>query len=145
MAKKQTQNEEVQKAKAEEKQPVDQIQLKEEGRLPSYLERALEKRPVGGDNGVVYAGDYGWVCEYPDGTKELLEELTGLAGMLKRYGRDKFGKPFAPGAVISTNLTVEVLNMLSDEDIKILAEPLGITEGTRAELIQQLTEKLQIK
>lgn len=125
--------------------PVDIIQAKEEGVLPSYLQRAVDNMPVGGDGGVVYAGGYGWVCEYRDGTKELLEELPGLAATLKRYGRDKFGKPFEQGAVISTDITVETLNLLGVDDLKLLAAPLGITEEDRIQLIAQLIEKLQIK
>lgn len=125
--------------------PVDDIQAKEEGVLPSYLQRAVDNIPVGGDGGVVYAGGYGWVCEYQDGTKELLQELPGLAATLKRYGRDKYGKPFEQGAVISTDITVETLNLLGIDDLKLLATPLGITEEDRLQLISQMIEKLGIK
>lgn len=125
--------------------PVDDIQAKEEGVLPTYLQRAVDNMPTGGDGGVVYAGGYGWVCEYQDGTKELLQELPGLASTLKRYGRDKYGKPFEQGAVISTDITVDTLNLLGVDDLKLLAAPLGITEEDRIQLIAQLIEKLQIK
>lgn len=131
--------------KVETTTPVDDIQAKEEGILPSYLQRAVDNIPVGGDGGVVYAGGYGWVCEYQDGTKELLQELPGLASTLKRYGRDKYGKPFEQGAVISTDITVETLNLLGVGDLQLLATPLGITEEDRITLIAQLIEKLQIK
>lgn len=114
--------------------------------IPSYLQRIINNKPQGGDGGIVYAGDYGWVCEYQrDGSKEILEEFTGLAQAFTNHGLDKFGQPLQPGAVISTNITVKVLNMLALEDIKLLATPLGITEGSREELISQLIEKLQIK
>ncbi|AHZ60229.1 hypothetical protein HQ81_0180 [Dickeya phage phiDP23.1] len=136
---------EIKKVETPAPAPVDVIQAKEEGVLPSYLQRAVDNMPVGGDNGVVYAGGYGWVCEYQDGTKELLQELPGLAGTLKRYGRDKYGKPFEKGAVISTNITVETLNLLGVDDLKLLAAPLGITVEDRITLIAQLIEKLQIK
>lgn len=136
---------EVKKVESKPSTPVDVIQAKEEGVLPSYLQRAVDNMPTGGDGGVVYAGGYGWVCEYQDGTKELLEELPGLSTTLKRYGRDKFGKPFEQGAVISTDITVETLNLLGVDDLKLLAGPLGITEEDRIQLIAQLIEKLQIK
>lgn len=125
--------------------PVDVIQAKEEGVLPSYLQRTVDNMPVGGDGGSVYAGGYGWVCEYQDGTKELLQELPGLENTLKRYGRDKYGKPFEQGAVISTDITVETLNLLGVDDLQLLAAPLGITVEDRITLIAQLIEKLQIK
>lgn len=131
--------------KSETPTPVDDIQAKEEGVLPSYLQRAVDNIPVGGDGGVVYAGGYGWVCEYQDGTKELLQELPGLAATLKRYGRDKYGKPFEQGAVISTDITVETLNLLGVDDLKLLAAPLGITEEDRLQLIAKMIEKLGIK
>ena len=136
---------EVKKVEIKTETPVDDIQAKEEGVLPTYLQRAIDNIPPGGDGGVVYAGGYGWVCEYPDGTKELLQELPGLAATLKRYGRDKFGKPFETGAVIETNITVETLNLLGEDDLKLLAAPLGITEEDRIQLIAKLIEKLQIK
>ena len=85
------------------------------------------------------------MCEYQNGTKELLQELPGLASTLKRYGRDKFGKPFEAGAVIETNITVETLNLLAEDDLKLLAAPLGITAEDRITLIAELIEKLQIK
>lgn len=125
--------------------PVDVIQAAEEGRLPSYLQRTLDNMPQGGDGGVVYANGYGWVCEYQDGTKELLMELTGLASTLHRYGRDKYGKPFKVGDVVSTNLTVETLNLLELEDLKLLASPLGITDEDRNTIISKMTDKLHIK
>ena len=125
--------------------PVDVIQAAEEGRLPSYLQRVLDNVPKGGDDAIVYAGGYGWVGEYPNGAKELLEELPGLESTLKRYGRDKFGKPFEVGAVISTNLTVETLNLLGVDDLKLLAAPLGITEEDRITIIAKMIEKLNIK
>lgn len=131
--------------KVETPTPVDDIQAKEEGVLPSYLQRAVDNIPVGGDGGVVYAGGYGWVCEYQDGTKELLQELPGLAATLKRYGRDKYGKPFEQGAVISTDITIETLNLLGVDDLKLLAAPLGITEEDRLQLIAKMIEKLGIK
>lgn len=131
--------------KVETPTPVDDIQAKEEGVLPSYLQRAVDNMPVGGDGGVVYAGGYGWVCEYQDGTKELLQELPGLAATLKRYGRDKYGKPFEQGAVITTDITVETLNLLGVDDLQLLAAPLGIVEEDRLQLISQMIEKLGIK
>lgn len=136
---------EVKKVEIKTEAPVDVIQAKEEGTLPTYLQRAIDNIPPGGDGGVVYAGGYGWVCEYQNGTKELLQELPGLAGTLKRYGRDKYGKPFEKGAVISTNITVDTLNLLGLDDLKLLAEPLGIIVEDRITLIAQLIEKLQIK
>ncbi|ELN9277020.1 hypothetical protein [Salmonella phage FrontPhageNews] len=131
--------------KIENTQTSQEITAQEENKLPSYLQRVVDNIPQGGDGGVVYAGDYGWVCEYKDGTKELLEELTGLAGTLRRYGLDKFGKPMKPGTVVSTDITVEVLLLLDINDLKTLAEPLGIVSTDRNEIIAQLTEKLQIK
>lgn len=136
---------EVKKVETKPETPVDVIQAKEEGVLPSYLQRAVDNIPVGGDGGVVYAGGYGWVCEYQDGSKELLQELPGLAATLKRYGRDKYGKPFEQGAVISTDITVETLNLLGVDDLKLLAAPLGITAEDRITIIGELIEKLQIK
>lgn len=141
MAKKQ----EVKKVEIKTEAPVDVIQAKEEGTLPTYLQRAIDNIPPGGDGGVVYAGGYGWVCEYQNGTKELLQELPGLAATLKRYGRNKFGKPFETGAVIETNITAETLNLLGEDDLKLLAAPLGITAEDRITLIAELIEKLQIK
>lgn len=137
---------EVKKVETTEvEKPVDAIQAVEEGVLPSYLQRVLDNRPVGGDGGVVYAGGYGWVCEYADGTKELLSELPGLETTLKRYGRDKYGKPFEVGAVLSTDITVDVLNLLGLDDLKLIAEPLGIESDERLEIIAKLIDKLQIK
>ena len=49
------------------------------------------------------------------------------------------------GAVIETNITVETLNLLGEDDLKLLAAPLGITEEDRIQLIAKLIEKLQIK
>ena len=136
---------ETKKVETPTEAPVDVIQAKEDGVLPTYLQRAVDNMPTGGDGGVVYAGGYGWVCEYQDGTKELLQELPGLASTLKRYGRDKFGKPFEQGAVISTDITAEALNLLGIDDLQLLAAPLGITEEDRIQLIAQLIEKLNIK
>ncbi|ANM47174.1 hypothetical protein FDI76_gp065 [Serratia phage vB_Sru_IME250] len=124
---------------------VDPITAKEEQQLPSYLQRVLDNVPDGGDDAVVYAGDYGWVCEHKNGDKELLEELTGLAGTLKRYGRDKFGRPIEPGTVVSTNITVDMLKLLDINDLTTLGEPLGIDEPDRDTIIAKLIEKLQIK
>lgn len=124
---------------------VDPITAKEEQQLPSYLQRVLDNVPDGGDDAVVYAGDYGWVCEHKNGDKELLEELTGLAGTLKRYGRDKFGCPIEPGTVVSTNITVDMLKLLDINDLTTLGEPLGIDEPDRDTIIAKLIEKLQIK
>lgn len=124
---------------------VDPITAKEEQQLPSYLQRVLDNVPDGGDDAVVYAGDYGWVCEHKNGDKELLEELTGLAGTLKRYGRDKFGRPIEPGTVVGTNITVDMLKLLDINDLTTLGEPLGIDEPDRDTIIAKLIEKLQIK
>ncbi len=124
---------------------VDPITAKEEQQLPSYLQRVLDNVPDGGDDAVVYAGDYGWVCEHKNGDKELLEELTGLAGTLKRYGRDKFGRPIEPGTVVNTNITVDMLKLLDINDLTTLGEPLGIDEPDRDTIIAKLIEKLQIK
>ncbi|WPJ72101.1 hypothetical protein DEEACLCL_00084 [Salmonella phage CRW-SP2] len=124
-------------------EPVIEV-AKDERILPSYLRRIIDNKPVGGDDGSVYAGDYGWVCEYPDGTKELLEEYTGLAAALRNYGLNKYGQPIPAGTVVHTNITVETLNLLSTEDLGVLGAPLGI-EGDRETLIAGLIEKLQIK
>ncbi len=124
---------------------VDPITAVEEQKIPSYLQRVLDNIPNVGDGATVYAGDYGWVCEHKNGDKELLEELTGLASTLKRYGRDKFGRPIEPGTVISTDITVETLNLLDINDLSVLGEPLGIVETDREKLIAKLIEKLQIK
>lgn len=113
--------------------------------IPPYLRRVIDNKPEGGDNGVVYAGGYGWVCEYPDGQKELLEELPGLLSAFENHHLDKFGQPLVPGAIIRTNLTVAIVKMLSLEDLKLLAAPLGITEGDQKQLVVQLIEKLQLK
>lgn len=113
--------------------------------IPSYLRRAIESKPTGGDGAVVYAGDYGWYAKYPDGTVELLVELIGLAGTLLRYGLDKSGEPIEAGDIISTNLTVETLNLLALEDLLLLAGPLGIKATERDQVISELTEKLKIK
>ena len=110
--------------------------------MPAYLQRIIDNIPQGGDNSVVYAGGYGWVCEYQNGNKELLEELPGLLNTLKAHGRDKFGRPFQPGDVLSTDITVSILNMMSEVDLQLLASTLGI-EGDQ--VIPQLIEKLQIK
>lgn len=134
-------------AKQPAKQKVDPvIEVAEDPKaLPSYLRRIIDNKPQGGDGGIVYAGDYGWVCEYPsDGNKELLQEYTGLAAAFRNNGLDKFGNPIPPGTVVSTNITIETLNLLSTEDLGILSAPLGI-EGERAELISKLIEKLQLK
>lgn len=124
---------------------VDPITAVEEQKLPSYLQRVLDNIPEGGDDAIVYAGDYGWVCEHKNGDKELLEELTGLAGTLKRYGRDKFGRPIEPGTVINTNITIDALKLLDINDLTTLGEPLGIDESDRDAIIAKLIEKLQIK
>ena len=50
-----------------------------------------------------------------------------------------------PGTVVSTDITVEVLLLLDINDLKTLAEPLGIDATDRNEIISQLAEKLQIK
>ena len=113
--------------------------------MPAYLEKVIANMPQGGDNSIVYAGGYGWVCEYVDGSKELLEELPGLLSTLRRHGRNKFGRPFEVGAVLSTNITVETLNLLAVNDLKLLGQPLGIESDNRIDLIAQLIEKLQIK
>lgn len=124
-------------------EPVIEV-AKEDRVLPSYLRRIIGNKPQGGDGGVVYAGDYGWICEYKDGSKEVLEEYIGLAATLRNYGFNKFGEPIPAGTVIHTNITIETLNLLSTEDLGILGAPLGI-EGDRATLISGLIEKLQIK
>ena len=124
---------------------VDPITAAEEQKLPSYLQRVLDNKPECPEGGTVYAGDYGWVCEHKNGDKELLEELTGLAGTLKRYGRDKFGRPIEPGTVVSTNITIEDLKLLDINDLTTLGEPLGIDESDRDAIIAKLIEKLQIK
>lgn len=125
--------------------PQPTIEIAEEKSIPEYLQRIIASKPRGGDGGIVYAGDYGWICEYPyDGSKEVLEELTGLAKAFKEHNLDRFGNPIQPGTVISTNITKQILTLLSTEDIQLLAEPLGIV-GERQELISQLIEKLQIK
>lgn len=134
-------------AKQPQKQKVEPVvEVAEESKvLPSYLRRIIDNKPKGGDGGIVYAGDYGWVCEYErDGSKELLQEYTGLAAAFRNNGLDKFGNPIPVGTVVRTNITVETLNLLSTEDLGILGAPLGI-EGERAELISKLIEKLQLK
>lgn len=113
--------------------------------LPSYLQRILDNMPVGGDGASVYAVGYGWACEYPDGSKELLEELPGLLTTLRRYGLDKFGQPLNKGDVVETNLTVHTLNLLGTDDLELLGKPLGIQSGDRKQLISLLTQKLGIK
>lgn len=113
--------------------------------LPTYLQRTLDNKPSGGDNATVYADEKGWACQHQDGSTELLVELPGLLDTLCRYAHDKYGKPLEPGAIVSTNITLEILNLLSVEDIALLGRPLGIQETERNALINALAEKLHIK
>lgn len=130
--------------KPETPQEVLSVPEKDEVKIPAYLQAIVDKKPSGGDRGVVYACGYGWACTYPDKTTELLEEYIGLDRVLLEHGLDKYGVPLQVGQVIKTNITVEILNMLDEEDLGVLASPLGI-KGNRLELIAQLTEKLDIK
>ena len=53
-------------AKQPQKQKVEPVvEVAEESKVnPHYVRRIISNTPIGGDGGIVYAGDYGWVCEY---------------------------------------------------------------------------------
>lgn len=106
-------------------------------------------KPKGGDGGLVFATGEGWLCEYPNGSSELLVEYKGLDQALVDFGIDEDGNAlkapepqYQPGDVISHNVTLALLESLDMAELRKIGTPLGIKGIAKEALCADIAKKL---
>lgn len=134
-------------------------QAEENAFIPPQLRLELLRKPSAGDGAKVYPTDEGWVAEYQDGAVEVLIECKGLKTEFDRLGLDDDAQPiegglvhqhsmnsgprvFQRGEVISSTVTMDLLESLDMPGLRKIGNVLGIKGTSKEQLIKDIAEKV---